>query len=310
MVIQAALVAVCTHNPNPAKLHKVLTAIKGNAGSHRIVVIDNASTNTLDWDFQFEFDYLLIHESRLGNAYARLCALQEARNNELVIFVDDDNYIDENYIETALEIARIHPDWECFGGRQSPSPLLPINKLNAPFLPYLGIRDMGELELCASASFQWNRLEPIGAGMCIRPRVVESFLRNVENQSSYFSLGRKGERLLSGEDSFIARETAKVKGKWGYSPDLKLVHDIRESRLKYRYLAKLLINYGISDVLLELALLNKISSNYPATALKALGAYFYTLQRHQGGWILGLRHIGQFLEIRSYSKKNRENHGN
>ena len=298
-----AVVAICTHNPNPEKLHKVLSSIALNKSQFRVMIIDNASSNRDEWDFQSEFGYSLIIEPHIGNAHARFRALVNCKPDELVIFVDDDNFIAEDYIETALKLSADHPDWGCFGGQQIPSTHLVIPRGRFPLLPYLGIRSLGNAEMEVVATFAWNQLEPIGAGMCISPAVVNAFLNSASANRNYFFLGRSGKRLLSGEDSFIARTSAVINLKWGYSPKLVLTHDIRSSRLNYKYLTRLLFNYGLSDVLLEKAISGHPISIFPRTFREAALAYLYTSTKYRGGWVLGLRHFGQYVGMKQLVQK-------
>jgi hypothetical protein len=135
--------------------------------------------------------------------------------------------------------------------------------------------------------------------MCLRPEVVLLCLSAIESFPTYFELGRSGVNLLSGEDSFIARHTAKLNLKYGYFPDLKIIHDIKPSRLKFGYLAKLLYSYGISDVILNSAMKIAPDYPYPNNLLECMGRYLYIAKKNPLGFIIGLRQLGQF----SQSKK-------
>ena len=298
MVVSSAVVLICTHNPEPLKLYKVLDSIRKNSGSFRVVLVDNASDNSAARDFQIEFDFKYVYESRLGNSYARFAALKEVRHNELAIFVDDDNFIGLDYIEKALQLFSQHPDWGCFGGKQIIDPRLRVPKGMKIFLPYVGIRDLGPSVLEMSAIKYWETLEPIGAGMCISPEVVRYFLEKLSsNEELFFSLGRKGSGLLSGEDSFIARQAAFIGLKWGYSPELVLEHSIKQDRLTFGYLSVLLTSYGRSDVILNNALNVDPRHPYPNSIFMVIIQIIYSLRKSLFGVILGFRFLGQFLEV-------------
>jgi glycosyltransferase involved in cell wall biosynthesis len=301
LVVSNAVVLICTHNPEPSKLHKVLESIRKNSGNFRVVLIDNASTNSAARDFQIEYNYRYINEPRLGNSYARFTALKEVNQNELAIFVDDDNYIQFDYIEKALLLFSQHPDWGCFGGKQIIDPLLRVPRGMKIFMPYIGIRELGPNVLEVSATKYWSALEPIGAGMCISPDVVRYFLENSSfNEEIFFSLGRRGSGLLSGEDSFIARQAAFMNLKWGYSPELVLEHSIKPDRLKFRYFSSLLVAYGRSDVILNRALNIDPPHPYPSNVFMVILQIIFSARRSLFRAILGLRFLGQFLEFSKF----------
>lgn len=297
MVVSKVVILICTHNPVPEKLYKVLDCIWRNKGDFRVVLIDNASDNSVTRDFQAEFEYTLIYEPRIGNAFARFTALKEVKKNELAIFVDDDNFIDANYVVNALQLFSKHPNWGCFGGRQMIDPVLDVPKSRNIFLPYLGIRDLGSIEKETGATKHWNELEPIGAGMCISPALVDFFIaRTNSDQHTFFHLGRKGTGLMSGEDSFIARQAAFLGLDWGYSPELLLIHSIKPTRLKLRYIANLFIGYGRSDVILNKALNVEPPYPYPRSAIMVILQIVYSARKSLLSFITGFRFLGQYFE--------------
>ena len=309
MVVQSCLVAICTNNPSQEKLRRVLESIYENKSSFRVLIVDNASTNEVTLRLLNEFKFDLIHEPELGNSHARLAALKYARENELLIFVDDDNYISSNYIQMALELTLNHPTVGVFGGMQLPGRSLIIKKRHKASLPYLGIRDLGDSHKEGPSSLDWSPLEPIGAGMCIRPEVVRIAIKNILahlDQPNYFSLGRKGKSLLSGEDSYIARQAHHLGMNFAYFPELVLEHDIRPSRLAVLYRLRLLYGYGKTDVLLKEVL--NIEKNYyfPLTFLG-------TIQTFIGSWLIKRNrlpfpffHFGQYAAFRSRVRKAEE----
>lgn len=247
------VVAICTRNPRISTFKKVLSALEFQTfKDFETLVVDNGSEIPISEDYFNFHDFKLIFEPRVGNSWARFTAIKEF-DGDLLIFVDDDNVLESDYIEKAREIAIQKVDWGAFGGRQFKSRDLKVARYLEPFLPYLAIRDLGELEIAQSADLNWGEVEPVGAGMCLRREVTDSFL-NHPNLPKYFHLGRSGKKFLSGEDSFIARQCFYLGLKFGYSPDLKLTHDINPNRLRILYLSRLMFGYGVSDHLMELAL--------------------------------------------------------
>lgn len=304
MVISKVAIAICTHNPILEKLEKVVLSILNNSIHGRILIIDNASTNSVPSMIAQKYQLNEIMEPRLGNAYARFTAIQNVEEAELLIFVDDDNYLDCHYIEEALKLANENSVWGAFGGKQLQNITLDVEKFFKPLLPYVAIRDLGPRVLEVDATLNWSEIEPVGAGMCLNPRLVHYLKTYLTSNDHYFLLGRKGSATLSGEDSFIARSAYFLGMKWGYSPKLELVHDINQDRLSMKYMARLLYSYGISDIHLDNALGNSEHYPYPTSLYAALKRWFYTTIKYQGGWIIGLRHFGQRQGFKHLSLKS------
>jgi hypothetical protein len=52
----------------------------------------------------------VVREPRQGNVYGRACGIKSAQA-ELIAFVDNDNFLYRDYLDTALKIATQNPDW-------------------------------------------------------------------------------------------------------------------------------------------------------------------------------------------------------
>ena len=305
MVIEKAVVVICTHNPQPNKLQRALLAISANEGNFRLVVINNASTNTDKWLSMLPKSHEYLMEMQLGNSFARSKALKIVKKDELLIFVDDDNYINSDYISSAIEIANTFPTWGVFGGSQTKLDYLNVPKLFQNLLPFVGIRTLGPNTKSALADLNWNPLEPIGAGMCMRPEVVKIAKSNISKPSgglNFFSLGRKGKKLLSGEDSYLARQAFYGNFDWGYSPKLNLLHDIDPKRLSIRYFVRLFLGYGRTDVMLNIILNAKRDWALPIGIIGALESYFGSSILKKNGPFSPIFHFGVYFELRRQIK--------
>src|SRR4051812_12592949 len=98
-------VITCTHNPRREYLAKVVEALKAQTlalDRWEYLLIDNASaaerkpTVELSWHPHAR----LAHEPKLGLTAARLLGIAEARGS-LLVFVDDDNVLPPDFLETA-----------------------------------------------------------------------------------------------------------------------------------------------------------------------------------------------------------------
>ena len=102
-----ATVVICTHNPRPHYLSRVLYALRAQTlppEEWELLLIDNASNNPLTagkYDLSWHPCARHVREEELGLAWARLRGMHEAAAN-LLVFVDDDNVLDVNYLREAI----------------------------------------------------------------------------------------------------------------------------------------------------------------------------------------------------------------
>ncbi|MGA2581909.1 MAG: glycosyltransferase [Tepidisphaeraceae bacterium] len=248
-------VILCTHNPRRDVLKLVLESLsKQTLGRERweFIIVDNHSDPPLDGariNRGFDLPMRIVCEPELGLTPARMRGVSEARA-DVMVMVDDDNILDPDYLEAALEIARQHPKLGAFGGVTRPVLEGRVRPWQEKMLPYLGVRDYGQDEITSDAD-EWGKWEPIGAGMVVRREVVQKFVEFVHSIPGASDLARNGKALLSGEDSLMARSAYRLGYSCSYQPRLKLGHFIKRGRLRFGYLARLLYGHGRSYVILN-----------------------------------------------------------
>jgi glycosyltransferase involved in cell wall biosynthesis len=294
-------VILCTQNPRADILNLVLDSLQAQTLSParwELIVIDNNCDPPLDAATLQENRSLpirVVRENQTGLIAARrrgaACAAAD-----LVVLVDDDNILDPDYLETALAIARSEPQLGAFGGPSRP--LLEHSQLSGwktKLLPYLGIRDYG-VDPITSNQDTWGHWEPIGAGMVVRKQVLEKFSEYLRIVPISRQLGRCGQRLLSGDDSLIARSAYRVGYCCSYQPKLKLGHYIRRDRVRMGYLVRILFGHGRSSVILNNVLGIPFSRmGYP----ELLGRLIYRVFKHGiSGAICWAWDIGFLVESR------------
>jgi FkbM family methyltransferase len=268
-------VVICTRNPRWPILDRTLDSLENQTlprDRFELIVVDNNSTPPLTIDRlngTRRVKAKLVTEPVDGLSYAR-CAGIAAAAGELFVFVDDDNFLAPDYLEKAVEIAKGEARVGLFGGISEVELESPMAAWKAPVLPYLGIRDHGPEPITEYAD-HWGEWEPIGAGMVARREVAEKFVQMFRASPDAKQLGRRGSALLSGEDSLFARAAHRVGYACSYQPSLRLTHYIKKSRLKVRYLARLLQGHGRSYVLLHRTLGKPTEPLKLRTAVARLG---------------------------------------
>jgi glycosyltransferase involved in cell wall biosynthesis len=244
-------VIVCTHNPQPDALRRTLDSLnRQSLPRHHweLLVVDNASdtrvSNTYDLSWHERARH--IREEKIGLTPARLRGIAEAEG-ELLVFVDDDNVLTPMFLEKAWDIWNRHSYLGAFGaGRLEPEfEIQPPQELR-PRLNLLALRSV--------ARAQWtNNIRdvesiPWGAGLCVSREVADAYGRFVDSLGSgvIAVLGRRGQKLFSGEDDVFSWVAASLGLGFGIFPSLRLTHLIPASRLSRNYFLKLIHDHTFS----------------------------------------------------------------
>lgn len=246
-------VVLCTHNPRPWSFERTLASLdRQSLRDFEIVLVDNASTPPLSPDrlrAGLTVPMRVITEPRAGLTHARCRGIAEA-TGDLLVFVDDDNCLDEEYLARACAIAAANPGIGAFGGIACADASLTVPSWKRRLLGHLGIRDNGA-EVITSMEPRWGPWEPIGAGMVTRRVVAEHFAGLVASRPGSLDLGRRGSLQMSGDDALMARASNAVGLSCSYQPTLTLTHLIEPSRVKASMLARTIYGHGRSYVVLE-----------------------------------------------------------
>lgn len=280
-------VILCTYNPRPDLLTWALTSVRNQScesGSFEFVLIDNNSNPPVSFDrVSAELpgrSVQVLREPRQGLIHARVRAIR-ATTAPLLVFLDDDNYLDPAYLKIAAGIAAGSSDLGCFGGKALGVYESEILKWQEPLLPYLGVRDYGPEPITSRNDF-WGEWEPIGAGMVCRRDVAERFVSLAESEARAAWLGRSGKGLMSGEDSLIAHAAHLAGYACSYQPRLVLHHWIKPERLRFMRLARTIAGHGRSQVILQSLRGHPIERRGIAGSMRHLAASLYWNVRNGG----------------------------
>lgn len=235
-----ASVVMCTHNPRPDILARTLAALRAQSappGRWELVIVDNASTPALAGrvDLSWHPAARVVREERTGLTHARLRGIAEA-DAPLIVFVDDDNLLAPDYVETAVQLGCDHPFLGAWGGA-----ILGEFEIEPPawmgrWLGLLAIRD------CRRVSWTnepyGSQSTPVGAGMCIRRRVAEAYAAATAQDPFKIGLGRAGSSMMACEDTEMAHASFEFGLGVGLFPQLMLRHLIPAERLAVPYLER------------------------------------------------------------------------
>jgi GT2 family glycosyltransferase len=282
-----ASIIICTHNPRPNYLQRVLNALRDQTLSTahwELLLIDNASEVPLapQWDLSWHPNARHIVENELGVAISRRRGMLEA-STDLLIFVDDDNVLDRNYL---LEAVRIKHEWPQLGvwgsGAIVPEFEVAPQPDAAKLLAYLALREMTKAQWSNVFPLRCRqfRATPWGAGMCLRSHVAAAYRQWCE-KSVIDIVSRRGKSvLLSGEDIEMCYVACEQGDGMGTFPQLRLIHLIPKERVTVKYLLKVFEGTVMSNLLLEY----KWAGRLPNRPLRPWGllSILKNLLTHQG----------------------------
>lgn len=246
MAVQLS-VAIPTFNGRqrlPKVIEHLLAQVVSPDVAWDIWIIDNNSSDgTADyvaelqrhWDGPAPLHYCL--ESRQGEAFARQRAITES-SAQWVGFVDDDNWLEPDWVMAAHDFVLQNPDVAAFGsrifGEYEIAPPPDFQKIEG----FLAIRDHGEdpQPFCP----ELLRLPP-GAGMVVhRQRWLDTVPAELK------LVGRQGQSYIGGEDYAALLHLHRGGGRIGYNPQMRLRHYIPARRLQKEYLLPLAYGIGLT----------------------------------------------------------------
>jgi glycosyltransferase involved in cell wall biosynthesis len=218
--------------------------------SWELLVIDNRSDDPLDGHLHLNWHphARILREDTLGLTPARLRGIREARG-ELLVFVDDDNVLEPDYLEVARQIAAERPFLGAWSGQCLPEFEVDPPEWSRRYWGNLCIRQF-DLEI-------WSNLPrlaetmPAGAGLCVRRDVAEFYLDLHERGGRGFQFDRTGDSLVSGGDNDLAACSTDLGLGVGLTPRLRLTHLIAPQRLTVAYIDRLNEGIHFSSTLLD-----------------------------------------------------------
>lgn len=233
-------VIICCYNSVlrlPATLRH-LAAQEVGALAWEVVLVDNNSTDATADVARQHWQQLgnpaplaVVAEPRPGLSMARAAGLAASQFN-LVLFCDDDNWLEAYYLHHAHELMRQDARTGILGG---------LNTAVADGPLPAWFQQVEHAYACGPQADQDGEVSPqrlyvAGAGMVVRRHIFEELAR-AGFQSQL--LDRKGEELSSGGDTELCFATAMLGYKVIYSSRLKLFHYMEAKRLTWEYLVKL-----------------------------------------------------------------------
>jgi hypothetical protein len=185
-----------------------------------------------------------------------------------LIFVDDDNVLNEDYLQETLNISDAFPFVGAYNGSTMgdydealPSWTRRLPEWPLSLMHELATREIKEDSWACLSGVQALVSAPCGAGMVIRKKVASYYADLTKNDPIRRGLGRKGGSLASAEDSDMALCACRLGLAVGVFTRLSLKHLIPPERLEKKYLLRLTEGVAFSHTILKYIHENKIQTS-------------------------------------------------
>ena len=244
-------VILCCYNSVlrlPSTLVHLSRQITQNA-SWEIILVDNGSTDGTSecakrtWESYSitGVPFILIQEETPGLSFARMAGVHAA-SYDYLIFCDDDNWLESDYVERAFELMSLDKRIGIMGGLNTA-----VSDVNLP----VWFHEMQLAYACGPQAAQDGEVPRqyiTGAGMIIRKEIFTT-LQSLGFKSQLTD--RKGEELSSGGDSEICFIASMLGFKLIYSSELRLQHYMGESRINWPYFVKMTLEHAKASYKLQ-----------------------------------------------------------
>jgi glycosyltransferase involved in cell wall biosynthesis len=308
-----ASVIICTRDPRSDYFARVLDGLRNQTlplHKWELLIVDNASQVPLasSCDISWHPTARHILERELGIAYARRRGIQEA-SADLIVFVDDDNVLDENYLAEAIKIGQERPSLGAWGSgcirgdfevepRESLRSWLPVREVTASRWSNLaGIQFLGESP---------EEAIPWGAGLCVRKEIAIAYCQFCDQSSIQMTTHH-------GEDTEIAFVSCSRGLGVGIFPELKITHLIPQSRISEDYIVRFTEDINISNNLLRYKWQHIIPQS--PFSIKTLLSVLKTILLYRGvdrdirfAWVRALAKAKRIIEMDLRNKDSQIHH--
>jgi glycosyltransferase involved in cell wall biosynthesis len=234
-------VIICTYNPRMDYLERTLQGLAAQTLAPdlwELLIVDNNSSEPLQnrIDLSQFPKARIVCEKKQGLTPARIRGFEESKGG-LLLYVDDDNVLNSDYLERGAALAKEFSFLGAIGGstigvyEQAPS------RHAEKYMNYIGVRTIEAIRWSNSTSDGEHC--PIGAGMFVKRSVVDAWAQRTKNDPLRLSMDRSGDLLTGSGDTDMAYTAIDLGLGVGVFPELELQHLISVDRVDHAYLFRL-----------------------------------------------------------------------
>lgn len=237
-------IVVCTYNREKYLEQSLNSLVNQSLDKklYEIILVNNNSTDSTEsicnrfknQNPDINFTYFL--ELNQGLSFARNKGI-ELSNGKIIVFLDDDAFASEKYLEEILIFFNENKNAAAFGGRIYPKFESKKPRWMSSFLMSLAsVIDLGE----EVKTFKFSQY-PIGANMGIRKDIFMKY--GVFDTK----LGRKGKGLQGGEEKDIFYRIRSGNEQIYYLPKAWVYHIVPDARMQVSFVKKQAYGVGYSE---------------------------------------------------------------
>lgn len=243
-------VIICCYNSSeriPKTVEHLFAQKLSDGMTMEIIIVDNASKDATTavaqklWDAQVnlpQVTFQVVPEIEPGLSYAREKGMSIS-SYKYLLFCDDDNWLNENYVQRTYTFLKEHKDYGAVGGNGKAAceitPPIWFEKFSSIYA--LGCRNNGDVT------------NVYGAGMGVKKSLIQGYKTKLSD--------RKGNSLASGGDSEWCMQIQKQGYKIRQVCDNTFFHFIPKERLTTSYLYRLAKGRGMTKAQLKLVQYNQ-----------------------------------------------------
>lgn len=242
-------VIICTYNPVERVFVKCLQHIYEATSFSKvdeIIIVDNNSdepVNKLAYIKRFlnqVENMRIVTETKQGLTPARLRGIKES-TGDLLVFVDDDNFLDRSYFGAAKQIIHDYPFIGAFSGQIFLEYDAEPPSWTRRYWGMLTYKPLSK-DIWSNIPFNTDTM-PNGAGLCVTRDTAWHYHGLFESGKRTFQIDRTKKSLLSGGDNDLAMCACDIGKGMGLFQNLRLTHYMAANRFTLEYLTSLA--YGI-----------------------------------------------------------------
>lgn len=285
-------IVVATYNRSQSLLRTLRSVVGQTAPAEQweCVVVNNNSTDDTEAvfaDFAREnptFDLRMVTETKQGLSNARNCGI-EASVGDYIAIVDDDETLEDSFVESYIEFFDSFPTAMAAGGAVKACYESARPRWMSRFTEQM-IANPLDLDIAVTL-FPQNRV-PAGGNMAFR--------REVFDRVGLFNpqLGRNGKSLVGGEENDLFARLRRAGELLYFVPNAAIFHHIPDSKLTDDYFDHLSYNVGVSKRLRaeadgEVGKLLKSESRKQVATYLLYVLYMLVLQPLKAKYLLRMR---------------------
>ncbi|HEU4553857.1 MAG TPA: glycosyltransferase [Chitinophaga sp.] len=245
-------IVICTYNPDERLLQRCLRAVaqlNRHNISTEVLLVDNNSTVPVA-SLPFVQAHLrqipgmrLLHAPEQGLKYARIAGIEAAAGRHIVFF-DDDNEPDSDYLQGLQQLHTLYPNVGAWGPGHVWVEFIDGIAADIERYARVAFQERHEGETAYARLPGWQPCYPFGTGLCIHTLLLKAYVAGIR-EGQLTLPGRKGRLLSSGDDTQMVLLCISKGYAAGIAPLLKIKHMIPGKRCSYQYLHRLAYGTGV-----------------------------------------------------------------